>query len=172
MRLENVTVSSLNLEEVIQEVFGFLSKEAEYRGITISVHVGDDVPLIESDRGRLQETFFNVINNALAAMGDGGHLDIAIKREDGQSVSATFTDDGCGIPEADLHRVFEPFFSTKTHKGGTGLGLSITSGLVQEIGGKISVRSQVTKGTSFMIRLPLHMEKKEGNDDAHPAGGR
>ena len=167
MRSENVTVSSLNLEEVIQEVLGFLSKEAEYRGIAVSVHVENDVPLIESDRGRLQEAFLNVINNAFAAMSDGGHLDIVIKREDSQSVSATITDDGCGIPESDLKRVFEPFFSTKALKVGTGLGLSITSGLVQEIGGKISVRSQVTKGTSFTIRLPLHMEKKEGNDETH-----
>ncbi len=167
MRRENVTVSSLDLGEAIREVLGFLGKEAEYRGIAVSLHVGDDVPLIESDRGRLQEAFLNVINNAFAAMSDGGHLDIEVKREDSQSVSATITDDGCGIPEADLKRVFEPFFSTKTLKVGTGLGLSITSGLVQEIGGKISVRSQVTKGTCFTIRLPLHMEKKEGNDEAH-----
>lgn len=161
MRSEEITVSSLNLKEVIQEVLGFLGKEAEYRSIAVSVHTGDGVPLIESDRGRLQEIFLNVINNAFAAMSDGGHLDIVIKREDRESVSATITDDGCGIPEADLDRVFEPFFSTKTHKGGTGLGLSITSGLVQELGGKISVRSRISQGTSFMIQLPLHMEKKE-----------
>lgn len=171
MRPEEVTISSLNLEEVIQEVLGFLGKEAEYRCITVSVRVEDDVPLIKNDRGRLQEIFLNVINNAFAAMSDGGHLDIVIKREDRQSVSATVADDGCGIPEADLKRVFEPFFSTKTHKGGTGLGLSITSGLVQEIGGKISVRSQATKGTSVTVQLPLHIEKKERNDDAHSTGG-
>ena len=172
MRREDVAVSSLNLEEVVQEVLGFLSKEAEYRSIAVSVRVEEDVPLIESDRGRLQEIFLNVINNALAAMTDGGHLDIAIKREDRQSVSVTIADDGCGIPEADLKRVFEPFFSTKTNKNGTGLGLSITSGLVQEIGGTISVRSQLAKGTSFTIQLPLHKKKKERGYDAHSLGGR
>jgi two-component system NtrC family sensor kinase len=95
-------------------------------------------------------------------LSDGGHLDITARREDKDFVSATITDNGCGIPEEDLERVFEPFFSTKTKKGGTGLGLSITYGLVQEIGGMISVQSEVGKGTSFIITLPLKMKQKEG----------
>jgi two-component system NtrC family sensor kinase len=99
-------------------------------------------------------------------------VDIMVGREDKDLVSVTITDDGCGIPEADLNRVFEPFFSTKTSKGGTGLGLSITSHLVQEIGGNISVQSQVGKGTSFIIKLPLKVEKKEKGDiDAGITGG-
>ena len=158
----DVSVQPINLDEIIHDVLGFLDKEAEYRSIEVSVEIPNDIPQLESDRGKLQQIFLNVINNAFAAMSDGGHLDITARREDKDFVSATITDNGCGIPEEDLERVFEPFFSTKTKKGGTGLGLSITYGLVQEIGGTISVQSKVEKGTSFIITLPLKMEQKEG----------
>ena len=161
MRNTGVVTEGVNLKETIQEVLGFLSKEAEYRSLHISVQVDDDVPQITSDRGRLQEIFLNVINNSFAAMQDGGHLEVAVKRVKEDSVAVTITDDGCGIPRADLERVFEPFFSTRTGKGGTGLGLSITSGLVQELGGDIRVESEVGKGTSFTVLLPITPKKKE-----------
>jgi two-component system NtrC family sensor kinase len=156
----DVHVKTINLLETIEEVLSFLKKEAEYRSIAISVKVPNEIPPFESDRGRLQEIFLNLFNNAFAAMSDGGHLDITASREDENSVLVTITDDGCGIPEADLKRIFEPFFSTKKERGGTGLGLSITYGLVREIGGDIRVQSEDGKGTSFTIRLPLHMDKK------------
>ena len=160
----DVSVQPIKLDEIIHDVLGFLDKEAEYRSIAVSVEIPNDIPQLESDRGKLQQIFLNVINNAFAALSDGGHLDIIARREDKDFVSATITDNGCGIPEEDLDRVFEPFFSTKTKKGGTGLGLSITYGLVQEIGGMISVQSEVGKGTSFIITLPLKMEQKEGSE--------
>jgi two-component system NtrC family sensor kinase len=157
----DVRVKTINLSETIEEVLSFLRKEAEYRSIEISMNVPSDIPPFESDRGRLQEIFLNLFNNAFAAMSDGGHLDITARREDENFVSVTITDDGSGIPEADLKRIFEPFFSTKKERGGTGLGLSITYGLVQEIGGSIRVQSELEKGTSFIITLPLQMDKKE-----------
>jgi signal transduction histidine kinase len=161
MRNTGVITEGINLKETIQEVLGFLSKEAEYRSFHISVHVDEEVPQITSDRGRLQEIFLNVINNSFAAMQDGGHLEVTVKRPQEDSVAVTVRDDGCGIPKADLERVFEPFFSTRTGKGGTGLGLSITSGLVQELGGHIQVESEVGKGTIFTITLPTKTEGKE-----------
>ena len=157
----DVNNKPLNLEEVIRDVLGFLGKEAEYRTITVSASVPEDIPQIESDPGRLQEVLLNVINNSLAAVEDGGRIDITASREDEERVSVAIADNGCGIPASDLHRVFEPFFSTKTSKGGTGLGLSITSGLVQELGGTISVQSKVGKGTTFTIVLPVKTRKKE-----------
>jgi len=160
----DVSVQPIKLDEIIHDVLGFLDKEAEYRSIEVSVEIPNDIPQLESDRGKLQQIFLNVINNAFAAMSDGGHLDITARCEDKDFISATITDNGCGIPEEDLDRAFEPFFSTKTKKSGTGLGLSITYGLVQEIGGMISVKSEVGKGTSFIITLPLKMEQKEGSE--------
>jgi len=161
MRHTEKSTKPVNLKDVIHEVLGFLGKEAEYRSIAVSVDAPQDLPEILSDRGRLQEIFLNVINNSFAAVNDGGHVDVTVRREGKDFVSLTISDDGCGIPAEDLDRVFEPFFSTKTNRGGTGLGLSITSTLVHELGGRISVESEVDKGTNFVIQLPINMEKKE-----------
>jgi signal transduction histidine kinase len=171
MRNSGVTTERIHLGETIQEVLAFLSKEAEFRSFHISVQVDEGVPPITSDRGRLQEIFLNVINNSFAAMQDGGHLTVTAKRHKEGTVSVTVQDDGCGIPKADLDRVFEPFFSTRTGKGGTGLGLSITSGLVQELGGQIRVDSEVGKGTSFTLLLPITIQKKEQQSYESPLGG-
>jgi two-component system, NtrC family, sensor kinase len=160
----------VDIVEVIQEVLGFLGKEAEYRSIALSVDAAADIPNIESDRGRLQEIFLNLINNSFAAMNDGGRLAISVRRADMDFISAIVADTGCGIPESDLKRIFEPFFSTKTGKGGTGLGLSITYGLIQELGGSVSVQSEVGKGTEFTVQLPVKMKPSGENKNESAAG--
>jgi signal transduction histidine kinase len=161
----------LDIVEVIHEVLGFLGKEAEYRSITLTVDVAPDIPHIESDRGRLQEIFLNLINNSFAAMNDGGRLAITVGRPETDFISATVADTGCGISESDLKRIFEPFFSTKTGKGGTGLGLSITYGLIQELGGSVSVQSAVGKGTEFTLRLPVRMKTSRESENESATGG-
>ena len=93
-------------------------------------------------------------------MKDGGHLEISAEREDSNFISITFANNGPGIQEADLKHVFEPFFYSRTGEGGTGLGLAVTYALVQEIGGRISVQSELGKGTEFNIRLPIDMPQK------------
>jgi two-component system NtrC family sensor kinase len=154
-------IETVDVKSVIQDVLGFLDKEAEYRSIQVDVDVPDDIPRFESDRGKLQQIFLNLVNNAFAAMSDGGHLAVSARREGSDFVAVSVTDDGCGIPKADVERIFEPFFSTKTKKGGTGLGLSITYGIVQELGGRVQVKSELGKGTQFIITLPLGSHKKE-----------
>ena len=149
----DVRLEPIDLPDLIREVLGLMGKEAEYRNIAINMHTGDGVPVIQSDRGRLQQVFLNVINNAFAAVHDGGRIDIDLEHPAPKKVSVTIKDDGCGIPKENLKAIFEPFFSTKGEKG-TGLGLSITYGLVQKLGGHISVESEIDKGTSFTITLP------------------
>ncbi len=154
-------VEPVNLREVIEEVLGFLEKEAEHRGIVITLNAPDDLASFESDRGKLQQIFLNIINNAFAAVENEGRLDIEVKQRGKDSIEIEFSDNGCGIAPGDLERIFEPFFSTKANRGGTGLGLSITYNLVRGIGGRISVHSDLGKGTRFTIALPLHPERKE-----------
>ncbi len=149
------TIETIDLAAIVREVLSFLHKEAEYRNITVNVDIASDIPPFKSDRGKLQQIFLNIINNAFAAMDKGGRLDIHVKTLGAAGVSATITDNGCGIAEADIGKIFEPFFSTKTKQGGTGLGLSITYGLLLELGGKVNVSSKVGEGTSFIITLPL-----------------
>ncbi len=146
----------VDLEKIIREVIGFLGKEAEYRNIKISINVEPDIPQFESDRGKLQQIFLNLVNNAFAALSDGGNLNISAIRIRNERIRITVEDTGCGISEKDLKKIFEPFFSTRTNVGGTGLGLSITYSLIQEIGGTIDVNSTVGFGTRFIITLPLN----------------
>ena len=80
--------------------------------------------------------------------------------DDEQFMEITFTDTGCGISEKNLQRLFEPFFTTKEVGHGTGLGLAISYGIIQRHKGNIEVKSQVDKGTTFIIRLPIARGKK------------
>jgi two-component system NtrC family sensor kinase len=157
----NLSIQTINLEEIINEVQRVLAKEAESRCITVGVDLTDEIPQFESDRGKLEQIFFNLFNNAITVMKDGGHLGIKAEREDTDFVSITFSNNGPGIPEADLKHVFEPFFYSRTGEGGTGLGLAVTYALVREIGGKISVQSELGAGTHFNIRLPLKMPRRD-----------
>jgi len=165
------SIEPIHLKAVIQEVLGFMTKEAELRAIEIRLKVAEDISPFKADRGKLQQIFLNIINNAFAAMNEGGHLDISAEMETKGSVTVVFTDDGCGIPEEDLNRIFEPFFSTKTGQGGTGLGLSITYNLVTELGGTINVKSKPGQGTSFIISIPLDKEKGPDERDQGIACG-
>lgn len=152
----------INIKELVAEVISFLEKEAELKSIRIRIASDDDIPSIFSDRGELQQIFINVINNAFAAMDRNGELGIQINKQDKNHVAVDVRDTGYGIPQNHLHRIFEPFFSTKTGRGGTGLGLWVTYNLVQKIGGRISVQSEVAKGTCFTIALPLQSRAQEG----------
>lgn len=148
-------IENVQLGEILKEVLGFLHKEAEYRNIAINLDLTNDLPQFQSDRGKLQQIFLNIINNAFSAMTVGGRLEIRVKRKGEGHILVTIGDNGCGMSEADLGKIFEPFFSTKTKTGGTGLGLSITYGLIQELGGTIQVTSKLGMGTTFAITLPL-----------------
>jgi signal transduction histidine kinase len=149
------SIETVDIEAIIRQVLAFMEKEAERRCITVSVAIQGEIPPVESDRGNLQQIFLNLINNAVAAMDDGGRLTITIGRHGSTHVRVTVADTGHGIPESDLKRVFEPFFSTGNGHGGTGLGLSVTYGMVSEMNGEITVSSQVNQGTRFMVTLPL-----------------
>ena len=156
-----VSVEMVDIKEIIDDVLSFLSKEANYRSIEVKVDIPENIPRFVSDRGKLQQIFLNLTNNAFAAMKDGGHLQIQARIKDEGHVSIAFIDDGCGIAAADLERVFDPFFTTKKEMGGTGLGLSITYGIVQELGGTIDIISELGKGAWFTVTLPIKRKYQE-----------
>ncbi|MHC4660720.1 MAG: sensor histidine kinase [Planctomycetota bacterium] len=147
-------VERLELTPLITEVLSFQGKEAEHRNITVNVNAPEGMPAIQSDRGQLQQVFLNILNNAFAAVDDGGKIDISLELENENTVAVTISDNGPGIPEENIERIFEPFFSTKGGYG-TGLGLSITFGIIEKLGGTVSVQSTVGEGASFTIRLPV-----------------
>ena len=165
----DMSVEEVKIETVINEVLGFLGKEAEYRGIEVNVEVDNQIPPLETDRGKLQQVFLNLANNALAAIEGTGELNITVASHDTASIKIEVSDTGRGIPKKAMDRIFEPFFSTRKKEGGTGLGLSITYGLVRELGGEIHVESELGKGTTFTIILPVNIRKERFSHES-PVG--
>ena len=121
----------------------------------ISLHRDLDQGLskIMVDPHQLLQVFVNLILNAIAAMPEGGDLWIKTGQENGR-VSVAIRDNGCGIPEENIDRIFDPFFSTKDPGQGTGLGLSVSYGIIYDHGGKIEVESEKGMGSEFTILLP------------------
>lgn len=153
-RRMDVEITSLDLNEILREVYGFLGKEALHRNIKVQLDLSEDIPEIQSDHGQLQQVFLNILNNAFAAVDDGGSIDIVSWYNLGPDfIGVKIRDNGIGMSEETRRRIFEPFFSA--HKGyGTGLGLSITYGIVKKLGGNIEVQSKEGGGTTFTVFLP------------------
>ena len=155
----DVQMQPIDLRSMVSDVLNFHKKEAEYRDISIHTDIPDSIPLIETDRGKLQQIILNLVNNAFQATEDGGSLEILADLDGDQRVRLTIRDNGCGISEAHLKKIFEPFFTTKKEGQGTGLGLSVTYGLVNKLHGQITVQSTQGVGTTFVVTLPVHMQK-------------
>lgn len=144
------------INDLADQTIGFLSNEALYRNITLTRDYFDDLPAIQSDSAQLQQVLLNLLNNAIDAVDKEGEITIktTYDPEKGE-VFISFTDTGGGIPAKDLQRVFDPFFTTKRTGQGTGLGLSISYGIVEKLGGRITVESEEGKGSTFTVILPL-----------------
>jgi signal transduction histidine kinase len=128
------------------------------RDIDVSVDVADDVGTIQGDNGQLDRVMINLISNAIKFTPDGGRVTVTAYGE-GEEIVIKVSDTGMGIPLADQPRIFERFFrsSTTQHLAvpGTGLGLAITKAIIDEHGGRISIASELGKGTEVTVVLPV-----------------
>jgi signal transduction histidine kinase len=122
-----------------------------------------DLPKIHADANQLQQVIVNLLLNANDAIGErGGIIALATtvvpsgdaSQSRAQQVEISVSDTGCGIPAADLQRIFDPFFSTKGPKG-TGLGLAVAWGIIEKHNGRLEAESEVGKGTTFRVLLPI-----------------
>jgi len=141
----------VNLRKVIGEVVESFSDARARRGLLIKIEVREEVE-VRFDYNQMKQVLWNLLINAAEAMPDGGRIGIHI-RADGKESVIKISDEGHGMDEGLLARIFEPFFTTKDV--GTGLGLAIVKKLVEGYGGRMSVRSEVGRGTTFTIVLPL-----------------
>lgn len=146
----------VTMNRVIEETVDFLKNEAHYRNIEIRTALDPDLPTTTSDSSQLQQVFLNILNNAIDAIGKNGVITVSTGYDArNRELSVSIADDGPGIPSEVLGKVFDPFFTTKDVGKGTGLGLSISYSIIEKLGGTIKVASQVGKGTTFSIHLPL-----------------
>jgi two-component system NtrC family sensor kinase len=153
-------IAQENLHEVIDGVARILENQAKDKNVKIIREFSAGLPKAWIDREQLKQVFMNLILNAIQAMRDGGSLVIATRvSSDGDPnashpcVQVEIRDTGIGIPEENLERIFDPFFTNK--EGGSGLGLAISHQIIQEHGGRILVQSKIKEGTSFFVNLPL-----------------
>lgn len=161
----DVKIESIQVNDIIHEVIGFLEKETLYRKIDLILNLSDSVQPVFSDHGQLQQVFLNLLTNALAAVEDElGTIEIETKNNITRGVIIKINDNGCGMSQETIEKIFDPFFTTKK-KEGTGLGLSISYGIIKKLGGKIFVESEPEKGTVFIIHLPEGSEEMETNHD-------
>ncbi|MBI5559283.1 MAG: two-component sensor histidine kinase [Deltaproteobacteria bacterium] len=154
-RRMDVSLEKININDLLKEVLGFLEKEALYSNIKFDLALKEDIPMLVSDRGQLQQIFLNILNNGIDAIGRDGAITLATRRHDPGFIQVAVQDSGPGIPPEVLKHIFDPFFTTKAAGKGTGLGLSITYGLVKKLGGNITVESEIGKGALFQVTLPI-----------------
>jgi two-component system sensor histidine kinase HydH len=143
-----------SLETIAEQALKLLAPDLEARKVEVVKDYEPDLPAVSVDRDRISQVFINLLLNALESMEAGGEIRISLRRcGPPPAVEASVADTGAGIPEDDLEKVFEPFFSRK--RKGTGLGLAIVHQIIESHRGDIRVESRPGKGTVFRIRLPM-----------------
>jgi two-component system nitrogen regulation sensor histidine kinase NtrY len=151
-RMPAVNPTPNDLNEIINSSL-VLFKEA-HRDISFHFFPDPALPVFKVDRDQMKRVFINILDNAVAAVDGGGVIEIEVKFDASlQMVTLEVRDNGCGVPDEDKPKLFEPYFSTK--KSGTGLGLAIVNAIISDHNGYIRVRDNHPKGTKFIIDLPL-----------------
>jgi two-component system, sporulation sensor kinase E len=145
-----------SLNEVVEKTLELLRPELDNRGLNIKTKFAARLPLSPIDATQFQQVLVNLIKNAMQAMTKGGTLTLQTG-EGSDGVWVSVADTGGGIPQEQINRIFEPFYTTK--KKGTGLGLMIVQRIVRAHGGRIDLESHIGRGTTFRIWLPLHERK-------------
>ena len=141
-----------DLASTVEHAVMFARQQAVTKRIMIELDKAAEIPPVEHDPHQMNQVLLNLLLNAIQAMDKSGSIFVTLRREKDAAL-ITVADQGKGIPPENLPNIFRPFFTTKGH--GTGLGLSLARRIVEAHGGAISVRSEVGKGTQFVIRLPI-----------------
>lgn len=154
VRRKEIEYKEIDVNLILGETVYFLEKETRFRNIDIITEYQDTLPRIFSDEAQLQQVFINILNNAIDAIDKNGTIYITTRRQD-KGVLVSIADTGPGIPKKVLERIFDPFYTTKPVGKGTGLGLSTSYDIVKRLMGHMTLESEVGKGTTFHVMLPL-----------------
>ncbi len=152
MQAENVQIN-----EIVESAVGLLKHDARCRDVDFKMNLDEDLPLVSCVPDQIHQVLVNLLLNAVDAMKEvkDPHVTITTESQDEQVVMS-ISDVGKGIKEEHKSHIFEPFFTTKGVGSGTGLGLSVSHGIVNKIGGSISVESTYGEGATFIIQLPAN----------------
>jgi two-component system NtrC family sensor kinase len=148
-----------DINEILENSLSIMERQALFQNIELRKKYSNDLPKIVADSAQLQQVFMNIILNGAEAMDGKGKFTIKTSLEgDRKNIHIEFTDTGHGINEEDKKRLFEPFFTTKEVGKGTGLGLAISYSIIQKHEGTINVKSEVGKGSTFTVTIPIKRE--------------
>ncbi len=174
-RMEPVQ-EKVDINKILSETIGFLENDARYKNIEIKTDFSEKLPETISDSSQIQQVFLNILDNAVDAIGKDGEIQIRTNRvmkdkakgytpfefqQEGlrdQEIVVSISDNGPGIPNEMLQRIFDPFFTTKEVGHGTGMGLAISYSIVERLGGRIMVASEMGKGATFTMYFPVRGE--------------
>jgi two-component system NtrC family sensor kinase len=146
----------IDLNEILQSVITLTEHKMKLQNIDLDARLSGRPLIVHGDLNQMQQCFLNLIFNAFEAMPQGGRLSLTSRLETAKKcVQVKIQDTGCGIPDENLSRVFDPFFTTKGEGQGTGLGLSIVYGAVKSHKGNIEVKSELGKGSVFILSFPI-----------------
>ncbi len=168
-RQSRIQVAEVDVNTLLEQTLEFMQPQFESHAIQVTADLAPQLPHILADAGQLQQVFLNLFNNALQAMSNaqrGGNLHVSSQAAL-THIRLAVRDDGPGIRHELLRRVFDPFFTTKSVGEGTGLGLSICYGIVREHGGRIWAESELGRGATLFVELPIRHAAARG--EALPA---
>jgi signal transduction histidine kinase len=157
-RPAQLNLQPLQLQDLFRDLMVLAREPAEQRKVILEENLDPRLPPIEADRQRLQEALWNLIQNSLQAMPEGGRLRWSARLPNNNEIRIAITDTGEGIPEESIGKIFDYYFTTR--EKGTGLGLPLAHKIIQGHGGTIQVLSQVGRGTTFEVILPVFKEKQ------------
>ena len=160
------------VNDIVERAISLMEHKESFHNIKIIKQLNNDLPKVKVDSGQIYQVITNLIINAADAMDGKGMLTVKSQihtieskiADDRHFVELSVTDTGCGIPQQNMERLFNPFFTTKGPTVGTGLGLSICFGIIKRHGGNIDVHSKIGEGSTFIIHLPFEKENHNGQD--------
>ena len=159
-----------DVNRLVRSAISLVENQALIKGITLDFRPGEGLPVRTLDRSQLRSVLLNIIINALDATEPGGNISVATAlsvspgKTGRKGIEIAITDTGCGISPENLDKLFDPFFTTKEVGAGTGLGLAVSLGIVERQGGTIRVQSEIGRGSTFTIWLPVEERSEEDED--------
>ncbi len=147
-------IQQVEANDIMLSVLEIVGREARNYNVNIDAQLADDLPPISTDPPLLRQALLNLLVNARQAVEKDGDIRVTTRKCGAEFIEIEIRDSGCGIPQENLNRIFAPFYSTKPEGKGSGLGLAICRGIIERLGGEISVESDLGKFTAFTIRLP------------------
>ena len=153
--------TNVNINEIIRNAVNIVRYNRRGKQIDLKLNLENEIPSVYLVADQLLQVFINILINAVDALTENNNMISVHTFSRSGNVYAKFIDNGIGIPENNLDKIFQPFYTTKDVGKGTGLGLSVSYGIIKSLNGKIEVKSKVNVGSEFMVEIPIEKKYEE-----------